>query len=978
MTSLGRVLKIGRVALLATVASAVFAPVADAAFGVSGFSARVEKADTTLETQAGGHPYVGITAFTFNATGNTPDGNVRDVRVDLPAGLISNPQATPTCTDTQLAASACPASSQLGTEEIVAVLTVLPVTIKVPIYNMVPAAGRISDFAFSIPVAGRTDIVGGIRDTGDYGLYFTISDVSNAVGLLSSKLTFWGVPADSSHDAERGQTCTGGICAGGNTASSAPHDTFLTNPTACGPPLTTKLAVDSYQDPGTFVTATDTTPTGVSGCGSVPFHPSISVQPDTTQQDSPTGVNVDLHVPQTEDPNVLGTAHVKDVSVTLPPGLTIDPSAANGLAACTDAQIGLGTADPITCPAASKIGTASIATPLLPDALTGSVYLGQPQPSNPYRIFLAVGRPGVQVRLAGNVTADPATGQLTAVFANNPQVPFSDFVLHFDGGPHATLANPLACGAATTTTTLTPYSGNPAATPTGAYAVDADGHGAACPVTPFTLGFSAGTASRQAGASTPFTLDVARADGQQYLSKISIQQPRGLLGMLASVPLCPEAQAARGTCPSASHVGGATVAAGAGDAPFKLPGSVFLTGPHAGAPFGLSIVIHAVAGPFDLGTVVVRAGIRVDPGDAHLTIDSDPLPAILQGIPLRLRAVTVAIDRSGFIFNPSSCDALAVTGTLTSTTGTVQQVTTPFQATGCDKLPFAPQVTASTTGNPTSRTGAGLSVTLTVPSGNANVKSVAVALPRQLTARGTTVRQSCAEATFRADPRTCPPASVVGSDVAATPVTGGTLGGPVYLVSHQGALPTLEALLQGDGISVGLSGSITFAPTLTSTFAAVPDVPISTFRLDLPQGPHSALSALGNLCTSPLVMPTTITGHNGRQISQNTPISVPDCGLKIISASIRRHTATLKVQIPVPGSLRARGSGLHTVHRTLKRPVIATVKVPLSRTGRRHLAQRRRSHHKLVLHVSLQLTATKAGPKLAGASTARKRVVFVR
>ncbi len=269
-------------------------------------------------------------------------------------------------------------------------------------------------------------------------------------------------------------------------------------------------------------------------------------------------------------------------------------------------------------------------------------------------------------------------------------------------------------------------------------------------------------------------------------------------------------------------------------------------------------------------------------------------------------------------------------------------------------------------------------MTLTVPGGNANVKSVAVALPRQLTARGTTVRQSCAEAVFKADPRTCPPASLVGSDAAATPVTGGTLGGPVYLVSHQGTLPTLEALLRGDGISVGLSGAITFAPTLTSTFAAVPDVPISSFRLDLPKGPHSALSALGNLCTSPLVMPTTITAHNGKRISQNTPIAVPDCGLKVISASVRKHIATLKVQIPVPGALRLRGSGLHTVHRVLKRPVIATVRVPLSRHGRTRLAQRRRAHQRLALHIGLKLTAAKGGPKLTGASTATKRVVFVR
>ncbi len=970
-----------RSALLAVLGLAAVTPAAHASFGVAGFTAQVQKADTSLETQAGAHPFVGVTAFTFNTTGGNPDGNVKDVRVDLPAGLISNPQATPQCTDTQLAASACPASAQLGTEEITAVLNPLlpvPATLKVPIYNMVPAAGQVSDFAFSIPaLAPRTDIVGGVRDTGDYGLYFKISNISNAVGLVSSKLTFWGVPADAAHDAERGESCLSPLpCVGGGQASPAPKRTFLTNPTLCGERLTTTLSVDSYQNPGQTLTRTDTTPTPATGCDQVPFDPSVAVTPDTTQADAPTGVSVDLHVPQTDSPGVLGSSHVRDVALTLPPGLTINPSAANGLEACTDEQLAIGSAGAVACPEASKIGTASIATPLLPAPLTGSVYLGRPQPGDPYRIFLAVSRPGISVRLAGRATPDPVTGRLTAVFAGNPQVPFSDFVLHFSGGPAATLANPLACGAATTTSSLTPYSGQPAATPASAYTVDGDGAGAACGATPFALGFAAGTKSSQAGASTPFTVDVTRADRQQYLARLSVRQPAGLLGLLSAVPLCGEAQAASGTCAQASRVGTSTVVAGAGSKPFSLSGPVSLTGPYNGAPFGLSIAIRALAGPFDLGTVVVRAAIRVDPGDAHLTIDSDPLPAILAGIPLRLRGVTVAIDRPGFIFNPSSCAPAAISGTLTSTTGAVQQVSSPFQATGCDKLAFSPQLAVSATGSPSSKKGGGLTVTLTQKPGQSNVKSVSVTLPRQLAARGTTLRLACAEATFKADPRTCPAGSLVGSDSATTPVTGGTLGGPVYLVSHQGALPTIEALLRGSGITVGLSGAITFVPALTSTFGAVPDVPISRFRLALPTGPHSALSVTGNLCAKPLTMPTTIVAHNARKVTGRTPVSVPDCGLKILSRRIKGRVVTLRVQIPVAGRLTARGRGLRAVTRILKRPVIATVKIPLSRNGAKRLRMLRRAHHRLALRVSLKLTPAHGAPKPGGTTKAAAKLVL--
>jgi hypothetical protein len=716
------------------------------------------------------------------------------------------------------------------------------------------------------------------------------------------------------------------------------------------------LTVDSYEDT-TPVTATDTTPTGASGCDQVPFDPSIAVTPGTTQADAPTSAAVDLHVPQSyDDFTKLATAHVKDVRVTLPDGMTINPAAANGLAACTDAQFGKGTHDPIACPDGSKIGDVEIDTPVLPDALTGAVYLGRPLPDDPYRLFVEAHGFGLTVRLAGSAHPDPQTGQLTATFTDTPQVPFEHFILTFHGGPNATLATPLHCGAATTTSALTPYSGRPAATPTSAFTVDADGKGGACPATPFNLGFAAGTQDTRAGAFSPFSVDVTRDDRQNLLSKLSIRQPAGMLGVLSSVPLCGEAGAAGGSCPESARIGTASVKSGAGPQPFGLSGPVYLTGPYAGAPFGLSIAIRALAGPFDLGTVVVRAAIHVDPADSHLTIDADPLPQVLQGIPLRLREVAVTIDRSGFIFNPSSCAPLAIHGTLTAVDGTVQEADAPFQATGCDRLPFSPSLSAVADGRTSAAAGAGLKVTLTQPPGQANVKSVSVQLPRQFTARGTTVAGACPETTFTGNPAGCPNARV-GTVHAETPLLSGALDGPVYLVAHPTGLPTIEALMSGQGLNIDLSGTVSFAATgITSAFNAVPDVPITRFVLDLPRGPHSALSASKGLCNGALSMPATIVGQNGATITRTTPVAVTGCGLKILRARVKKTIATLTVQVPKAGRLTAGGKGLKTARRSIRSaPATVTLKVRLSKAGRRALARRQRAHRRLKARVTVRL-----------------------
>ncbi len=986
--------------LIALFAGSFAPPRAQAAFGVSDFEAVVRDQNGEILTQAGARPFTGVTDFTFNETGDgSPDGNIKDIRVDVPPGLISNPEATPKCTDAQFGIptgpTACPASSQLGRVRLVA----KPgppganvVQIIVPIYNMVPPPDRVSVFSFKVPaLASRTDVLGSVRSDGDYGVSFDIKDVGQTSSIKRSTLTFWGVPADPAHDAERGQSCAGlaalpPTCGPGGLESTAPPVPFLTNPSFCGPPQTTKLTVTSHQNPDEKLSYTDTTPTGATGCDAVPFAPSISVNPGTTKRDSPTGLNVNLNVPQSQDPQMLGTAHVKDVAATLPPGLTLNPSAANGLEACSDEQFGKGSFSAVTCPAASKVGTATITSHTLPEPINGTIYVGRQLDGNPYRIFVVVSGFGVTVKLEGKVTPDPVTGQLTATVTDNPQLPFTDFLLRFDGGPRSVLATPLNCGVAQTTTALTPWSGKPASTPTSTFTVDADGAGAACPAaTPFALGFRSGTGSAAAGVFTPFAITVARDDGNQYLSRIAVRQPPGLLGMLSSVPLCGEAEAASGTCPATSRIGTVTTSAGAGSEPFTLSGPVSLTGPYKGAPFGLSITIRALAGPYDLGTVVVRAAISVDPVDAHLTVQSDPLPTILQGVPLRVRGVTVSIDRPQFIFNPTSCERLSVGGSLTSTEGATQESTNGFQVAGCDKLAFSPKLRAVGSGRTSLARGAALAVTLTQPAGQANIRSVATELPIELSTRGTTLARSCVLKLYEADPATCPDTSRVGTATAVTPVLKDPMRGTVYLVARGNKLPSIEVDLRGQGITVRMSGSITIEGRIKTTFQAVPDVPVTSFKLDFPRGPYSVLATRKNLCAKPLTLNTAFVAQSGVKRSAKIPLEIDDCTLRVVKREYKHklRTATLTIQSPSKGRITISGKYLRTQRRTV-RAGHTKIRVPLTKLGAAQLRSNKRSSRpksgrKLQLTATVRLVPAKpasGAKKVTGPTKIRTRLTF--
>jgi len=940
-------------------------------FGIERYELRAENADGSPDTQAGSHPFQLTTDIALNQTANPykPPAAAKDLHFDLPPGLIGNPTPFPACPLVKFLENAeefqdfCPDNTVVGVASVtVANPTLGKITKSVPLFSLTPAVGEPARFGFyflSDPVYLDTSI----RTGGDYGVTVSVNNISEIIGYLSSRVTFWGVPGDARHDPVRGWNCIepDGHFPPCATVGQATPPPLLTLPTSCTGPMHTTLEADSWQNEGAFTPPIEYDsvdnlgrPTGLDGCNQLPFTPSIKVTPDGQAGSTPTGLTVDEHVPQETSLNPAGLAEsdVKGLSVTLPEGVALNPAAADGLQACTQEAIGLQSAQAPTCPEAAKVATVKIKTPLLANPLEGAAYLAT-QDANPFgslvALYLYASDPisGVSAKAAGEVIENPVTGQLTAhfegdpVFENDPkyaadpgaqflpETPFEDVELHFFGGDRAPLTTPARCGGHTTVGTFSPWSGGTTTESSSEFQVVSGPNGSACqePLS-FAPSLTAGTTSIQAGGFSPFTMTMSREDGNQNLQAIALHMPPGLLGTLSTVKLCGEAQANAGTCGAESLIGHTIVSVGVGGDPYTVTGGeVFITGPYEGAPYGLSIVNPAKAGPFDLGKVIVRAKIEVNPTTAALTIITDPsgpyaIPHILDGIPLQIKHVNVTIDRSSFTFNPTNCSPLAITGTLSSAEGSSKTLSIPFQATNCAVLAFKPKLTDSTSGKASRANGASLKVKLTYPAGpyDANIARVKVDLPKQLPSRLTTLQKACTAAQFEANPAGCPAASLIGHAKAITPIIPVPLEGPAYFVSHGGeAFPSLIIVLQGYGTSVDLVGSTFISKTgiTSSTFKAIPDVPVGSFELTLPEGPYSALAANGNLCKTKLTMPTEFVGQNGAEIHQNTPIAVEGCSTSLsLASSVRGRVLTLSVGVPAAGQVTASGAGLTSQTRT--------------------------------------------------------------
>ncbi len=888
------------------------------AFGVELFEMTPENIGGGVDTQAGSHPFQFTTTLDLNeklgaGIAESP-ALVKDLRFNLPAGMVGNATAVPQCTSSEFAAvispgyNECPLDTAIGVVNTTLLgLLAQPVAIPAPVYNLVPEPGEPARFGFE--VAGVPVILDtSVRTGGNYGVVVSVNNISEFLDSLSSQLTFWGDPGDARHNGQRGWNCgaVGEIFASGpcetlNETNSLP---LLTLPTSCETPWNPTVSGDSWPEPDVERTAEYTLhdaqghPLGLTGCNRLTFEPSISVTPDGRAGSTPTGLTVGVHVPQTAGLNPTGDAQatVKNTTVALPAGVGLNPAGADGLSACGESEVGLDTPEEQTCPESSKIGTVEIKTPLLPNPLVGAAYLAT-QNANPFGSLVAmyiVARDrvsGVLVKLAGQVTPNPATGQLVATFKETPQVPFEDLYLNFFGGSRAPLGTPALCGGYTSAASIEPWSGTEPIDSSSEFEITSGPNGSPCsdPL-PFKPTLSTGTTSIQAGGFSPFTMTMSREDGEQNLQSIQLKMPPGLLGTLSTVKLCGEPQADEGTCGSETLIGETTVSVGLGGNPYSVTGGkVYITGPYDGAPYGLSIVNPAKAGPFNLGNVIVRAKIEVNPNTAALAITTDPsgpyaIPHILDGIPLQIKHVNVTINRPDFTFNPTNCSPLVISGSLGSSEGSSAALSVPFQVTNCAVLAFKPSLTASTAGKTTKLEGASLTVKLGYPAGpyDANIARVKVELPKGLPSRLPTLQKACLASVFEANPANCPPASIIGHATATTPVLPVPLTGPAYFVSHGGeAFPSLIVVLQGYGATVDLVGStfISKAGITSSTFKTIPDVPVGSFELTLPQGPVSALTANGaNLCHSKLVMPTEFVGQNGVVLHQNTKIAPTGCG----------------------------------------------------------------------------------------------------
>jgi hypothetical protein len=896
--------------------------VARADFGVvpGSFQASATNAAGEPDVQAGSHPFALTTSIDFNQKTNylgeeTGDGSPKDIFAAQPVGLTGDVLATPRCTQEAFfhyrgpgLRTLCPNDTAVGEISLTTTTGFTaknpPQTFRFPIYNLVPRPGAAAEFGF-IVILVPVRMSFSVRTGGDYGLTANLNDLSQSFSLKSTKLTIWGVPGDPAHDPYRGDCLQYGSPQGVCLSDIPPH-ALLSLPGSCGTPLVTGLSLDSWANPGVLLDGEAVAP-ALEGCEHLDFSPSMTVTPESRVAGAPTGISVHMHVPQNEDPNGLAEAVPKKVVVSLPAGMSVNPAAAGGLGACTPAEIGLDNADAPSCPNSSKVGTIEIDTVALEHPVVGSVYVAQ-QTNNPFgslvALYIAAEDPvsGVRVKTAGQVALDPVTGQLTTTFDNTPEQPFSDFKLNFFGGPRAALVNPSTCGSYTASGELTPYSSQTPTAVSSTFVVDQG-----CGAHAFNPSFTAGTINNQAGAFAPFALSISRQDGEGMLGGVTTTLPAGLSGMLSKVPLCGEAQANTGDCSAASEIGHLTASAGVGSEPAVLPAvgepvdPVYLTGPYKGAPFGLAFVVAAQAGPFNLGRVVVRARVLVDPHTARVTVVSDPLPTILQGIPLNVRGVDVTIDRPEFTFNPTSCEPMSVAGTVSSVQGATANVSSRFQAANCAALAFKPKFSVSTSGKTSRANGASLDVKLSYPNAplgtQANIARVKVDLPKQLPSRLTTLQKACTAAQFETNPAGCPATSLIGHATVHTPLLAGALSGPAIFVSHGGeAFPSLIIVLQGEGVTLNLVGTTFISKTgiTSSTFKTVPDAPVGSFELTLPEGKYSALAANGNLCTSTLAMPTELVAQNGLKINESTPIAVTGCKKVKLLTRAQKLKATLK------------------------------------------------------------------------------------
>jgi hypothetical protein len=890
--------------------------------GIPGFGMTPYAEDGTAETQAGGHPHV----FTVNLNLSSvrqgqflvsADGGDRDAYTYLPRGMIINPTATPRrCSEVEMESYACPANTQIGVANVLTSLngpTILPE----PVYNLEPAPGKASNFAF-IAIIYPVHTEGGVRP-GDY------TEMSETRGIPNLRLKpsmgiqvlLWGDPSAPTFDYSRRSIF--GDCENSPCPVPEADVAALSMPTSCAETPSGEAEAFSYEHPnGPPAKRSDVmrdangNEIGITGCAGVQFKPTLKARPTTNVADSPSGLEVDLEVPQTSSLSQRATSNLRKAEVTLPEGLVINPSGANGLSGCSSAQIGIDNAtavpngNPVACPASSRIGSIEVESSLVDHPLPGSVYAATPG-DNPFGSLLAIyavvedPRAGTLIKLPGHVVADPNTGRLVATFDNNPQLPFSHFKLNFFGGAHGVLRTPSTCGNYSTTASLTPWSApdsGPPATPKDEYAISSPPSGGGCGASlANNPSLDAGVVSPVASKYTPFVLHLRRGDGSQPISSFTTKLPPGLTGKLAGVAQCSDAalaaaasktgaqEQASPSCPASSHVGSVVAGAGAGPSPFYAHGDAYLAGPYKGAPLSIAVITPAVAGPYDLGTIVVRAALRVNGATGQITAESDPIPSILQGIPLDVRSIDLELDRPNFTLTGTSCDPSSFEGSALSTLGQIAPLTARYQLGECQGLAFKPKLGIKLFGSTTRGGHPALKGTVTMPAGGANVSEASVALPHSEFLDQSHIGTVCTRVQFAegdGNGSNCPAASIYGTATATSPLVDYTLEGNVYLRSSTNKLPDLVVALHGppsQPIAVDAVARIdSINGGIRSTFEGVPDLPVSSFVLSMQGGKKGLLQNSTNICKATNKATALIAAQNGKGVELRPELKNSKCG----------------------------------------------------------------------------------------------------